>query len=93
MTKETRRKQGEMLRELRLPGVGNCHVEAAQQAEKEGWAFDRSCTTSWTWSWSSAARARSSRLEPLGKACSMAPIASSRHPSMVSARTPKRSAS
>jgi len=41
VSKEVRRKLDEMLRELKLPGVGSCHAEAARRAEKEGWAFER----------------------------------------------------
>lgn len=41
MSKETRRKLDEMIRELRLSGVGNCRVETARRAEKEGWSFER----------------------------------------------------
>lgn len=41
MSKEERRKLGEMLRELNLAGVGAVYVEAASRAEKEGWTFER----------------------------------------------------
>ena len=41
MSKESRRKLDEMLRELRLPGVAGCHGTTALRAEKEGWAFER----------------------------------------------------
>jgi DNA replication protein DnaC len=41
MSKESRHKLDELLRELRLPGVAGCHAEAAFRAEKEGWAFER----------------------------------------------------
>lgn len=41
MSKEVRRKLGEMLRELNLTGVVAAHEEAAVRAEKEGWGFDR----------------------------------------------------
>ena len=41
MSKEARRKLDEMLRDLKLPGVGSCHAEAASRAEKESWGFER----------------------------------------------------
>jgi len=41
MSKEPRRKLGEMLRELKLPGVTAVYGEAASRAEKEGWGFER----------------------------------------------------
>ena len=41
MSKEERRKLGEMLRELNLAGVGAMYAEAASRAEKEGWTFER----------------------------------------------------
>jgi DNA replication protein DnaC len=41
MSKEERRKLGDMLRELNLTGVGAVHEEAASRAEKEGWTFER----------------------------------------------------
>ena len=41
MSKETRAKLGEMLRDLKLPGVNGIYGEAAARAEKEGWGFER----------------------------------------------------
>jgi DNA replication protein DnaC len=41
MSKDTRHKLGEMLRELKLPGVHANFAEAAIRAEKEGWGFER----------------------------------------------------
>ena len=41
MSRDSRGKLGEMLRELRLPGVAGCHIQAATRAEKEGWGFER----------------------------------------------------
>ena len=41
MSKEVRRKLGEMLRELNLTGVVRSYGEAASRAEKEGWGFER----------------------------------------------------
>ena len=41
MSKDTRRMLGEMLRELKLPGVNATFGEAATRAEKEGWDFER----------------------------------------------------
>ena len=41
MSKDTRRKLGEMLRELKLPGVQATFGEAAIRAEKGGWDFER----------------------------------------------------
>jgi DNA replication protein DnaC len=41
MSKEARRKLGEMLRELNLTGVAAAHEEASFRAEKEGWGFER----------------------------------------------------
>jgi len=41
MSRDSRGKLGEMLRELRLPGVAGCYVQAATRAEKEGWSFER----------------------------------------------------
>ena len=41
MSKEARRKLGEMLRELNLTGVAAAHEEACSRAEKEGWGFER----------------------------------------------------
>ena len=41
MSKEERRKLGELLRELNLTGVGAAYAGAALRAEKEGWGFER----------------------------------------------------
>jgi len=41
MSKEPRRKLGEMLQELKLPGVNAIYGVAASRAEKEGWGFER----------------------------------------------------
>jgi len=41
MSRESRRKLDEMLRELKLPGVAGSHTQAAVRAEKEGWGFER----------------------------------------------------
>jgi DNA replication protein DnaC len=41
VSKEVRRKLGEMLRDLNLTGVVAAHEEAAARAEKEGWGFER----------------------------------------------------
>ncbi len=41
MSRESRLKLGEMLRELKLPGVNATYGEAAARAEKEGWGFER----------------------------------------------------
>ena len=41
MSREARLKLVEMLRELKLPGVNAVYGEAAAQAEKEGWGFER----------------------------------------------------
>jgi len=41
MSKDTRRQLGEMLRELKLPGVHATFGESAVRAEKEGWDFER----------------------------------------------------
>ena len=41
MSKDSRHKLGEMLRELKLPGVHANFAEAAIRAEKEGWGFER----------------------------------------------------
>jgi DNA replication protein DnaC len=41
VSKEARRKLGEMLRELNLTGVAAAHEEASFRAEKEGWGFER----------------------------------------------------
>jgi DNA replication protein DnaC len=41
MSKDSQRKLTEMLRELKLPGVGSTLKEAAARAEKEGWGFER----------------------------------------------------
>ena len=41
MSKDTRRKLSEMLRELKLPGVQATFGEAAIRAEKGGWDFER----------------------------------------------------
>ena len=41
MSKDARRKLGEMLRDLNLTGVAAAHEEASFRAEKEGWGFER----------------------------------------------------
>jgi DNA replication protein DnaC len=41
MSKDTRRKLDEMLRDLKLPGVFATFSEAAIRAEREGWNFER----------------------------------------------------
>ena len=41
MSKEARRELRDMLRDLKLAGVGMVYEEAASKAEKEGWSFER----------------------------------------------------
>ena len=41
MSKESRQSLGDMLRDLRLSGMGATYGQAAAKAEKEGWGFER----------------------------------------------------
>lgn len=41
MTKESRRELVDMLKDLKLAGVGMMYEQAASRAEKEGWGFER----------------------------------------------------
>lgn len=41
MSKDSRQKLGDMLRDLKLSGMGAIYGQAATKAEKEGWGFER----------------------------------------------------